>query len=113
MKVLKDVFNVDMRIGFYNKDYDPKEIYDFHKTNIKNHLGQLNTHLKASSVKQSDNQVVNCKYFIFPMTVGTQYDIYTLSTLMYESYVSVKRTEIEITKDLSDEETCRRYAAVY
>jgi glutamine synthetase len=36
-----------------------------------------------------------------------------MSPTMYESYVSVKRTEIEITKDLSDEETCRRYAAVY
>jgi len=36
-----------------------------------------------------------------------------MSPTMYKSYVSVKRTEIEITKDLSDEETCRRYAAVY
>lgn len=36
-----------------------------------------------------------------------------MPSMMYESYVSVKRTEIEITKDLSDEETCRRYAAVY
>ena len=36
-----------------------------------------------------------------------------ISPTMYESYVSVKRTEIEITKDLSNEEICRRYAAVY
>ena len=36
-----------------------------------------------------------------------------MSPTMYESYVSVKRTEIEITKDLSNEEICRRYAAVY
>ena len=32
---------------------------------------------------------------------------------MYESYVSVKRTEIAIMKDLSDEEICNRYAEVY
>jgi len=32
---------------------------------------------------------------------------------MYESYVAVKRTEIELTKDLSDEELCERYARVY
>jgi len=32
---------------------------------------------------------------------------------MYESYVAVKRTEIELAKDLSDEELCERYARVY
>jgi glutamine synthetase len=36
-----------------------------------------------------------------------------MSQTMYDSYVSVKRTEVAITKDLSDEEVCRRYAAVY
>ncbi|CAB4338421.1 unannotated protein [freshwater metagenome] len=36
-----------------------------------------------------------------------------MSPTMYESYVSVKRTEIEITKDLTNEEICRRYARVY
>ena len=83
-KVLKDVFNVDMTIGIYTKEYNEANIYNFHKENIKNHLKQLNNNLKESV----DNQVINSKYFIFPMTVGTQYDIYTLSTLMYESYVS-------------------------
>ena len=32
---------------------------------------------------------------------------------MYESYVAVKRTEIALAKDLSDEELCERYAGVY
>ncbi len=32
---------------------------------------------------------------------------------MYESYVSVKRTEIELAKDLTDAELCKRYADVY
>ncbi len=32
---------------------------------------------------------------------------------MYESYVAVKRTEIELAKDLSDEALCERYARVY
>ena len=36
-----------------------------------------------------------------------------MSPTMYESYVSVKRTEIAIAKDLSDAEICARYARVY
>jgi SAM-dependent methyltransferase len=83
-KVLKDVFDVEMIIGSYTKEYNIDNIYNFHKDNIKNHLKQLNKHLKDSN----DNQVINSKYFIFPMTVGTQYEIYTLSTLMYNSYVT-------------------------
>jgi hypothetical protein len=83
-KVLKDVFDVDMPIGIYTKTYDHNDIYNFHKNNIKTNLDQLNKLLKNSP----DNQIILGKYFIFPMTVGEQQDIYTLTTLNYESYTS-------------------------
>ena len=87
-KVLKDVFNVDMPIGIYSKDYNFDEIYDWHKTNIKATLDQLNRLLNnsANGSNGADNQIIVGKYFIFPMTVGLQNDIYALTTLCYESY---------------------------
>lgn len=78
-KILKDVFNVDLIISNYSDD----NIYDYHKNNIKTHLTQLNNSLKNAE----DNQVINGKYFIFPVTVSQQYEIYNLSTLLWESYV--------------------------
>ena len=84
-KALKDVFNVDMQIGIYSGDYDFNKIYEWHKLNIKNNLDQLNSLLAD---KETDNQIIVGKYFIFPMTVGQQYDIYALTTLCYESYTS-------------------------
>lgn len=82
VKVLKDIFNVDLEIGIYTNEYNSDNMYEFHKSNIKKHLNQLNKHLKDAV----DNQVVNGKYFIFPMTVGVQNDIYRLTALLYESY---------------------------
>jgi SAM-dependent methyltransferase len=78
-KILKDVFNVDLIISNYSDD----NIYDYHKNNIKTHLTQLNNSLKNAE----DNQVINGKYFIFPLTVSPEYEIYNLSTLLWESYV--------------------------
>jgi hypothetical protein len=86
--VLSDVFDVEYLIGKYEGDYDQKKIYEFHKTNIKNHLKQLNKHLMNKDKYKETNQLVNAKYFIFPMSIGTQYEIYNLSTLLWESYVS-------------------------
>lgn len=86
--VLNDVFDVDYIIGKYEGDYDQKKIYEFHKTNIKNHLKQLNKHLANKDKYKETNQLVNAKYFIFPMSVGTQYEIYNLSTLLWDSYVT-------------------------
>lgn len=83
-KVLKDVFNIEMPLGIYTKDYNFTEIYNWHQSNIKNNLNQLNTLLKSSP----DNQIIIGKYFIFPMTVGPQNDIYALTTLCYESYTT-------------------------
>ena len=83
-KTLKDIFNVEMINGSYTKDYNPVEIYKFHKINIINHLDQLNLNLTNSS----DNQVINCKYFIFTMNISTQNDIYELSCLLYDSYTT-------------------------
>jgi hypothetical protein len=82
VKVLKDLFNVNLNIGIYTKDYDFNKICDFHKTNIQIHLDQLNKHLKDSV----DNQVINGKYFCFPMTVGEQNEIYALTSILYEAY---------------------------
>jgi SAM-dependent methyltransferase len=89
-KALKDLYSVDMTIGIFGKDkdtanagdYEIDKIVEFNRTNIVNHLTQLNKSLKESP----DNQVISCKYFIFPLTVGNQNDIYTLSTLLYETY---------------------------
>ena len=82
-KVLKDVFGIELMLGTYTGEYNMSSIVDFHKTNIQNHMMQLNKHLNSSG----PNQIINGKYFIFPMTAGTQYEIYTLSTILYESYV--------------------------
>ena len=82
--VLNDVFDVEYIIGKYEGDYDQSKIYEFHNKNIKNHLKQLNKHLTTKET----NQLINAKYFIFPMSIGTQYEIYNLSTLLWESYVN-------------------------
>lgn len=84
-KVLKDVFGSEMPIGIYSGDYDFDKIYNWHKNNVKNNLEQLNSLLAD---KHSDNQIIAGKYFMFPMTVGQQNDIYALTTLCYESYTS-------------------------
>lgn len=78
-KILKDVFSVDLIVSSYGDE----NVYDYHKKNITTHLTQLNNSLKNAD----DNQVINGKYFIFPMTVSQQYEIYNLSTLLWESYV--------------------------
>ena len=36
-----------------------------------------------------------------------------LPPLLYEAYVSVKRSELEATAELAIDEVCRRYASVY
>jgi hypothetical protein len=87
-RVLQDVFNVNMLIGDYEltdskKDYNIKDICKYHEDNIKTHIKQLNEHLE----KSKDNQVINCKYFLFP-NIGNEYLIYKLSTIMYEFYTS-------------------------
>jgi SAM-dependent methyltransferase len=82
-KVLKDVFSVDMPIGIYSGDYNFNQITKFHETNIKNNLKQLNLLLED---KNTDNNIIVGKYFIFPMLVGQLYDIYALTVLCYESY---------------------------
>lgn len=84
-KTLKDVFEVELIIGSYQKEYDIDQLCDFHQINITNHLNQLNQHLAN---RNEYNQEINGKYFIFPMTVGTQYEIFTLSNIMWQSYVS-------------------------
>lgn len=94
-RTLKDLFDVDMLIGLYTKDYNIDDIYKFHADNIKTHLNQLNKHLKESD----DNQVINGKYFIFPMTVGALNDIYLLTTLLYESYTDNTELSCPYTLD--------------
>ena len=97
--VLSDVFDVDYLIGKYEGEYDQNKIYEFHKTNIKNHLKQLNKHLTNKDKYKETNQLVNAKYFIFPMSIGTQYEIYKLSTLLWESYVSSTEYKCPYTLD--------------
>ena len=36
-----------------------------------------------------------------------------MPTVMYDSYVSVKRTELALTDGLTEDEICRRYARAY
>jgi len=83
-KTLKDVFNFDMTLGIYTKEYNFEEKYKWHKENIKNNLKQLNKLLEESD----DNQIVVGKYFIWPMPIGKQHDIYALTVLCNESYTS-------------------------
>jgi len=83
-KVLNDVFNVEMIIGIYkDSNFVIDEIYNFNKSNIENHLSQLNDKLLTSS----DNHVINYKYFMFPV-IGFDNIIYKLSTLMYDIYTT-------------------------
>lgn len=83
--VLDNVFNIKMIIGdMTNKSINASDldgIQKFHKLNMINHLKQLNKTLDESK----ENQVINYKYFIFPV-IGNQYDIYKLSELLYEIY---------------------------
>jgi SAM-dependent methyltransferase len=88
-KVLKDVFNLDMSIGIYkDTNFDTNEIYNYHKLNIENHLVQLNNSLSTAS----DNQVINYKYFMFPI-IGSDNLIYKLSTLMYDIYTTSTKSK--------------------
>ena len=83
-KVLKDIFNLDMSIGIYREsNYIIEDIYNFNKSNIENHLLQLNDNLS----KSTDTHVVNYKYFMFPV-IGLDNLIYKLSTLMYDIYTT-------------------------
>jgi len=36
-----------------------------------------------------------------------------MTPLLYDAYVSIKQTELDGTADMTLEETCRRYAAIY
>ena len=83
-KVIKDVFNVEMLIGIYkDSNFVSEQIYNFHKTNIENHLETLHNNL----LKSTDNQVISYKYFIFPI-IGLDNIIYKLASLMYETYTT-------------------------
>ena len=86
-KVLDNLFNIKMIIGdITNTTLNVSkldEIENFHKTNMIDHLKQLNKLLK----EEKDNQIINYKYFIFPI-IGNQYNIYKLSELLYDIYTS-------------------------
>ena len=86
--VLKDIFTIDMIIGDIKPELnisvsDTDKIKSYHNKNMINHLNQLNDNLTTS---ESDD-IINYKYFIFP-SIGNQYEIYMLSTLMYDIYTS-------------------------
>jgi hypothetical protein len=84
-RTLKDLFDVHLEVGLYTKEYNLTNIFNFHKNNMIEHIKQLNKKLED---KKSDNQIINGKYFIFPMTVSAAHEIYSYSTLLWELYTN-------------------------
>lgn len=83
-KILLNLFNYKMYIGNYTKDYNISNIIKFNEENMVNHLTQLEKLL----IETKENNVIVGKYFIFPMKISSENDIYKLSQLLYETYTN-------------------------
>lgn len=83
-KFLLDLFKIDVKIGYYDKEYNIDNIIKFHKDNINKHLINLIKNLTDSN----DNNIINGKYFIVPTNIGNQNDIYKLSQVLYDTYTN-------------------------
>lgn len=86
VKILNDLFNINLKIGFYppKNEYNIDNIIKFHDENMNFHLTQLINNLKISK----DFNIINGKYFMFPMAISSKNDIYKLSVLLYDKYIN-------------------------
>jgi len=83
-KTLLELYNIELDIGYYEKEYNINLIQQFHIDNINKYLLSLIKNLKETK----DNNVISGKYFIVPVNIGNQTDIYKLSKILYDTYTN-------------------------
>lgn len=82
--VINYLSNTNIELKIFNDKYDIDNIINFYKKNAIDHIKKLNKLLE----KENENQLIFGKYFIVPQTVGKQFDIYTLTAMLYDLYNS-------------------------
>lgn len=81
--VLKDVFDVNLKIGLFEGDYNIDNILKFNNDNMVSHLDQLNKLLN----KSTDLNIIYGKYMAFTTSISLRSDIFKLSVDMWNYYL--------------------------